>query len=470
MAGLLAGALLVPAGTTWATDIVPIFIAGNPSCTDLGYSYGFKIDPPNAGTYSIDGINTVTVTTDGVSFDWSSTLGMDAVISKGGPTANLYVYDPPAESTSDTDLHSPINPNNGKPYGLSHMDFCFDYEVKVSKDAHTSFTRTWQWRIDKSVSPAQWLLADGQQGTSMYTVAVERTGYTDSDWTVEGAVRVYNPAPMDATILSVSDVVSAGIPAAVDCGVAFPYALGAGQTLECSYHAALPDGSARTNVATAATTGPVGGGSGSAAVVFGAPTVEVNASIHVVDTNGGAWPFAGSGSVSYGRTFVCGADAGMHDNTATIVETGQSASASVSVQCPSNGCTLTPGYWKTHSGRGPAPYDDTWKLLGAAQENTAFFLSGKTYYQALWQAPQGNAYYILAHAWIATTLNGLNGASMPPEVMQGWQEATTLFQAWTPAQIGAQKGSQQPRKRFLELAGLLDMYNNGLLGPGHCSE
>ena len=88
MAGLIAGALLALPGLAWATDVVPIFIAGNPSCTSLGYAFGFKIDPPNAGTYSIDGINTVTVTTDGVYFDWSSTLGMDAVISKGGPNSD----------------------------------------------------------------------------------------------------------------------------------------------------------------------------------------------------------------------------------------------------------------------------------------------------------------------------------------------------------------------------------------------
>ena len=63
-----------------------------------------------------------------------------------------------------------------------------------------------------------------------------------------------------------------------------------------------------------------------------------------------------------------------------------------------DGCTLTPGYWKTHSAEGPAPFDDTWDLLGPAAEDTTFFLSGQSYYQALWTAPNGNAYYILAHA------------------------------------------------------------------------
>src|SRR5689334_2963070 len=326
---LLLGALLALAGPARATDVTPIFIAGNPSCTSLGYAFGFKVDPPNAGTYSIDGINTVTVTTDGVFFDWSSTLGMDAVISKGGPNANVYVYSP--ERTSDTGLHSPINPNNGNPYGLSHIDFCFDYEVAVSKTAETSFTRTWQWQIDKSVSPDRWELFTGDTGTSRYTVAVERAGYTDSGWAVQGTISIHNPSPMTATIASVSDLITGGITPALDCGVSFPYALGSDQTLQCTYQTALPDGAPRTNTATVATTGAVGDGSGSAAVTFGDPTTQVNASIHVADSNGGAWQFNSSGSVSYDRTFQC--PGGVHGNTATIVETGQSDSASVSVQC-----------------------------------------------------------------------------------------------------------------------------------------
>jgi hypothetical protein len=703
--GLCLAALLTLAAAAHATTITPVFVTGNPTCTDLGYDFGFKVDPPASGTYSIDGINTVTVTVnaDGTVFDWSSTLGMDAVIAKGGPVANVYIYDPPAEATSDTGLHAPVNPSNGKFYGLSHMEFCFDYEVTVTKDAHTSFTRTYHWSIDKTAAPELWTLFTGDSGTSLYTVAVQRTGATDSDWAVAGTITITNPAPMTATIDAVDDVISPGIAGTVDCGVSFPYALAGGDSLECSYQAALPDGTNRTNTATVATSGEVGGGAGSAAVEFGAPTTEVNATIHVNDSNGGSWSFGDSGSVNYQRTFACNGDQGVHPNTATIVETGQSDGASVAVQCyglqvtkdahasltrtwdwtieksadqtdllltpgqqflvnyevsltasssdsewaahgtitvvnpnPSHGallnsvadlagtvagtvdcgvsfpyllaaggtlncsynaslpsgatrtntgtatlqsfayapdgtgtpsgtadfsgtatidfsgaavskvdecvdvkdslqgalgtvcedaapgsftysryigpfsspdqcgaqqventasfiagdtgatgesswtvnvtvaceqgCTLTQGYWKTHSQKGPAPYDDTWAQLGPAQQDTPFFLSGQTYYQVLWTPPKGNAYYILAVQYIAATLNGLNGATMPAEVQAAWDEATTLFQTWTPAQIGAQKGNQQPRKRFLELAGLLDMYNNGLIGPGHCSE
>ena len=75
----------------------------------------------------------MTVTTDGVYFDWTSTLvGMDAVIVKGGPQANAYVYDPPAESFGDDGLHSPNNPSGG-PAALSHISFCWDGETIVPK-------------------------------------------------------------------------------------------------------------------------------------------------------------------------------------------------------------------------------------------------------------------------------------------------------------------------------------------------
>jgi hypothetical protein len=51
------------------------------------------------------------------------------------------------------------------------------------------------------------------------------------------------------------------------------------------------------------------------------------------DTFGGSWSFSDSGSVTRDRTFTCDADQGSHPNVATILETGQSASASVSVNC-----------------------------------------------------------------------------------------------------------------------------------------
>ena len=131
------------------------------------------------------------------------------------------------------------------------------------------------------------------------------------------------------------------------------------------------------------------------------------------------------------------------------------------------GCTLTQGYWKTHSENGPAPYDATWAEL-ASGASTPFFLSGQSYYEVLWPAPRGNVYSNVAHQWIAADLNVLNGASIPAEVESAWNDAKAWFESTTPAEAAALKGSD--KAEWNAIAELLDDYNNGLVGPGHCSE
>src|SRR5215217_6944056 len=126
-----------------AATVQPVVVTGNPSCTELGYEFGFKIDPVNPGTYTLpDGVNTITITVNGSSFDWTSTIGIDAVIVKGGTDSNLYVYDPPAESFGDTGLQSTINPANGQPFDLSHIEFCYDVESPTNTPTNTSVPPT----------------------------------------------------------------------------------------------------------------------------------------------------------------------------------------------------------------------------------------------------------------------------------------------------------------------------------------
>ena len=100
----------------------------------------------------------------------------------------------------------------------------------------------------------------------------------------------------------------------------------------------------------------------------------------------------------------------------------------VVVHCD-GGCTLTQGYWKTHSTYGPASKPDaTWNLLpGGAGPNTVFFLSGASWYQVFWTAPAGNAYYNLADQYMAARLNILDGASAPASVSSAITTATGLF-------------------------------------------
>lgn len=134
---------------------------------------------------------------------------------------------------------------------------------------------------------------------------------------------------------------------------------------------------------------------------------------------------------------------------------------------PPTGCTYTQGYWKTHSEFGPAPYNNTWAQL-ANGASTTFYLSGASWLSVFNTSPRGNAYYNLAHQFMAARLSILAGSD-PAVVASAIASATTLFNTYTPAQIGALKGSNALRAQFVSLAETLDNYNNGLIGPGHCN-
>ena len=360
------------------------------------------------------------------------------------------------------------------------------YALEVTKDAETSFTRTYNWTIDKSADQSELTLSTGQQFTVNYSVTVDAT-YTDSDWAVNGNIYISNPAPMDAVLTDVSDIVSPDIVASVDCpSLTVP----AGGILTCSYSADLVDASTRTNTATATLQNTPSGTtdfSGSADVDFSAATItEVDEVVDVTDDQywtgllaqayGPETPLTMSYSMDVGPYEDCG----LHEftNTATFEtnDTGTKGSDSwtviVNIPCGC-GCTLTQGYWKTHSEFGPAPYDDTWALLpGGLGPNTIFFLSSQSWYEVFWTPPAGNAYYNLAHQYMAASLNQLNGASVPGEVQDALNTATGLFETYTPDEIAALKGKsgKELRSQFLELATILDNYNNGYIGPGHCSE
>src|SRR5215212_7054624 len=162
-----AGSDPTQAGAASGDNITPTLITGNPDCSSIagGPYRELKIDGvegPFDGTYN-DGLLTVNISNSTSQYlDWSSNIGVDAVIVKGGPAGDAYVYDPPKEDTSDTDLHPPVDPNNRDYYGISHVSFCYDLELQVSKTANTSLTRTHSWTIDKSADKdKQTLPVDG---------------------------------------------------------------------------------------------------------------------------------------------------------------------------------------------------------------------------------------------------------------------------------------------------------------------
>lgn len=344
--------------------VEPILVTDNPSCADLNAdnltfptitsNFGFKLENSFNGTFALtdaDGIltggalddptNSVTVSTaDGLYFDWSATLGIDAVIVKGGPDGNVYVYSP--EAFSDTDLHAPLN--NGTPYGISHIEFCYDYELTATKSANAEFTRTYTWDIDKSVTPGSHTGWFGDSFVSSYDVVVDQT-VVDSGFKVTGEIIVTNPTPFEVDF-DITDLVD-GNAAAVDCP---SFTLGAGAAVTCSYEASLGGPNNGTNTATITSLTPgVEGAEASAEFAFGDPTTIVGfPTVNVTDFFDGDLVGNPLGSASgdftfeYDRSFACPTDESLYvdgvftdsfPNLAKIDETGQQDDANVDLTC-----------------------------------------------------------------------------------------------------------------------------------------
>src|SRR5262245_48385307 len=102
----------------------PDFPGGNVTCDQVG-NYAFTSGRINYENGAFDGEFPpgLTVMHDGTYVAWASTFGIGAVIVKGGPNANVYVYEPPR--TSDSGLASPPTPS-GNPAGLSNITFCWN--------------------------------------------------------------------------------------------------------------------------------------------------------------------------------------------------------------------------------------------------------------------------------------------------------------------------------------------------------
>jgi len=349
-----------------------------------------------------------------------------------------------------------------------------DTILRVKKWVNCESERDWSWRIVKSADQTDLTLSIGESFPVNYSVVVTATP-SDTNLSVSGDIWVQNLTENPVKILSVEDDLGP-----VSCWLfgdpvdfSKDFYLPGGVTMTCTY-SGDPAKKADYNHATATydtgevtATAPIDWSKGS--------STETDECVDVTDTYAdvlGGGQVCADGQTTftftYSRTLkydVCGDDKVVNTASFLTNDTGTKGSSSwtvnVSVPC-AGGCSLTPGYWKTHSSFGPAPYDDTWALLG---ENTPFFLSGKTYYQALWTSPQGNAYWILAHAYIAAVLNGLNGADTSA-VTGNIMWAAGFFGSHTPSS----SLTKAERAVVIYNAGVLDSYNNGLIGPGHCSE
>ena len=438
------------------------YVEGNPTCADLGLGdFDFKVESGEGdGLKLIDAHgNEVTLTWDieAGTMDWTSNIGIDAVLMKGGPNAMVYEYDP--ESFGDTGLETPFNDGSGGLYGISHVNFCYDYELTVSKTADTSFTRTWDWDITKSVDPDLHQISSGETGTSTYDVTAVNLGSTDSDFAASGTITVSNNTPLLANLKSVSDTLSNGTSVAVECDSQLPTTMGPGDVVTCTYEIGLDDGTNLVNTATADVleNSPVNGNTATADVDFGSATITgVNEAVNIEDNFEGEITALGevgdTTTFTYSRDFTCD-DEGISTNTASIIETGDQATANVRVICADEGdAGCTPGFWKNNTGNwaktGYSP-DDT--VQGVFAEAAPYVKARDTLLDALGYKGGGklsDAAEILLRAAVA----GLLDASHP-DVSYPMSTAALIDRVNAALATG-------DRDEILRVKDIIDQYNN----------
>lgn len=127
-------------------------------------------------------------------------------------------------------------------------------------------------------------------------------------------------------------------------------------------------------------------------------------------------------------------------------------------------CRYTQGYWQNRAQNTSDTTYAAWIFLS----QQPFYQSGKTYAEVLVVAPRGNAYWILAHQLVAAEANLLNGADSSGAPADAIAMAQELMRTYTPAQIAAIPKNSELRADFVELAAILDDWNNGLIGTGIC--
>jgi len=374
--------------------------------------------------------------------------------------------------------------------------------IEASKTAEGFWTRiiTYDWSLTKSVSPDSLTLARGESGVVTYTITATRQQVGETDiFGVRGTICVTNTGKVKTQGLAITDVVEYKKPPAVTdftpfltvtVDVSEKPVLGPGESHCYAYEipfTPIPDAIYR-NVAYVTITNH-GGHPG---VPFGpapkagfslpdSPTMDkVDESASVRDeeqcptgftcapSETGPWPFEDSGSVSFTKTITnkssCDATAELR-NVATLTEgdTHETHMAEAGVHLtappcpvppPSVGCVLTQGFWKTHPNAWPAGYSPS----------STFFLSEKTWLEVLWTAPRGDAYYILAHQYIAAVLNVANGATPPAEVSDVIDAATAWFGSHSPGVPASSPEGQT----LIQWAEVLEAFNEGMMGVPHC--
>jgi len=239
------------------------------------------------------------------------------------------------------------------------VEVCVGADLTVEKTASGSYNREYLWDISKTAVDDQKEIADGGTATFDYSVTVTQTGVDDSGWVVSGNITVTNPNDWQAITADVTDAIGPGWSCTVTGGDDVVVAASDSAILgyECAWTGDGDPSYSGTNSATAtwdaaAAHTPTGTASGSASFTLSGAgatnkTVTVTDSLADPTTLGTVTatdPPADPATATFTYSIPFSGDpAGTcttHDNTATITETGDSATETVTV-CVGADLTVT---------------------------------------------------------------------------------------------------------------------------------
>ena len=369
---------------------LPAAAQADPCQLSDGYDAKHDVSPD-------DSTGTVDIFYEGVKvgeISYNDPLGTVSISLDAGYTIDLCVFGGTERQTytdvgdgfvSDL-LQTPSNQIAGVSnfaWKVSPPPFVPEGAVTVKKTAVPSFTRTHEWDIDKSVetdkgleledgTPKIWLYTDGDgDETATWTVDVSYEDFEDSAWRLDGKITATNTGNVGAQIRNWTDSqVKTGNVSIRNCrndatdesiGSVFNYVIPVGESVTCDYLVDPADPTVTSNTATVGgwfvLDGPVGSladavgrfsEQDTATYAWDMPTNEVNKTVNVEDISDlfgkkdlGSVTEPNGDTFTYDKAFAWedfgrdGCGSFKYDNTATIVETEQSASATlkVNVQC-----------------------------------------------------------------------------------------------------------------------------------------
>jgi hypothetical protein len=296
-----------------------------------------------------------------------SQTGDLGAVCVGGPNPRIFNYDRAVTGVagtcidSDNTASATTNDTDMTVTGSTTVTVCTGADLVVSKDAKPQFVRSYAWDIDKRVDPELVKQVGGSAELS-YNVDVAQTAVIDSNWVITGQIAVTNPNDWQAIPVTVTDVASGG-----GCIIYtdFPVEIPAGTTRFFDYACGFESGASGTNTAVATwdeaeAFTPSGSAAGTADFAFTTPTTRFFSTVTVGDSYAGFLgtvvgtdepPYA-QATYSYVRVEPMPTwDCVSVDNTATITETGQAASALATLCGPIHTGARTIGFWQNKNGQ-----------------------------------------------------------------------------------------------------------------------